>query len=674
MKSSYFYLLRAIGLLVLIVSLVPMGRVNALPSSDIVGVDLAPSTATPTLFGPFVSAVVNPVSINNGGTGVVTVSLNNVPQEGYSSAEFTCFYDQSLLEVSNITVTDLFGADAVTAVNSAQYNRFIVAIAGSHGNKATMSGVVFTFSVKGLQVVQTQVGCEARVSKGDNALTPISSAPAGITIVGSTTSTPTPNLTPGTSTVLPSTCDRAEFIADINIPPGTVISPGSTFTKTWRLKNLGPCDWTTSYYQLVFFYGEQMGAPSSLALPASVSAGETVDISLQMTAPNASGSYRGYWMFRNSSGANFGIGPDANQPWFVDINVSGPTLPPSPTFTRPAPSQTPTATLGVPTNTPTPTITPGGPTTTPAGNWSTFTNLKYAFQFAYPPDSQIAAGNTDNDTRINLPFASGTNFQTNLQEKYVEVIVEENQNPCVVSPIVGESSTQPENMTINNIQFSALTGSEVAAGNRYDWVSYATTRDNACISLAFILHSVDPGNYQTPPPVFDKASESTVFAQIMSTYAWLASPATITPTISPTSSPTGMISGQVIASKPVTISVYGADHALIASVQASLNNSFAVTLSGGTYTAVASAGGFLSAEGSFSVTSNLNSTLPTIALNAGDIDNNNVIDQFDALTIGMSYNASTPAAADLNNDGIINVLDLELLAQNYRKTGPVVWQ
>ena len=29
---------------------------------------------------------------------------------------------------------------------------------------------------------------------------------------------------------------------------------------------------------------------------------------------------------------------------------------------------------------------------------------------------------------------------------------------------------------------------------------------------------------------------------------------------------------------------------------------------------------------------------------------------------------------DLNNDGIINVLDLEMLALNYRKTGPVVWE
>jgi hypothetical protein len=63
-----------------------------------------------------------------------------------------------------------------------------------------------------------------------------------------------------------------------------------------------------------------------------------------------------------------------------------------------------------------------------------------------------------------------------------------------------------------------------------------------------------------------------------------------------------------------------------------------------------------------------------ITLPAGDIDGNNIIDQFDALTIGMNYNAAEPSIADLNSDGIINVLDLELLAGNYRKTGPVVWQ
>ena len=66
--------------------------------------------------------------------------------------------------------------------------------------------------------------------------------------------------------------------------------------------------------------------------------------------------------------------------------------------------------------------------------------------------------------------------------------------------------------------------------------------------------------------------------------------------------------------------------------------------------------------------------MQTVSLPAGDIDGNSVIDQFDALTIGMNYSASTPTAADLNNDGVINVLDLELLAANYRLSGALVWQ
>lgn len=41
----------------------------------------------------------------------------------------------------------------------------------------------------------------------------------------------------------------------------------------------------------------------------------------------------------------------------------------------------------------------------------------------------------------------------------------------------------------------------------------------------------------------------------------------------------------------------------------------------------------------------------------------------DALTIRMNYNQMTPSAADLNNDGVINVLDLGILAENYGRSG-----
>jgi hypothetical protein len=137
---------------------------------------------------------------------------------------------------------------------------------------------------------------------------------------------------------------------DVTIPDRTVVNPGATFTKTWRLKNVGTCAWNTSY-QLVFSSGAQLGAPSSATFPKNVAVGETVDVSVNMTAPTAPGSYRGFWMFKNDKGALFGIGRNANQPWWVDIIVSGPTVTP-----------------GGPTNTPTVTVTPGGPTVTPGAN------------------------------------------------------------------------------------------------------------------------------------------------------------------------------------------------------------------------------------------------------------------------------------------------------------------
>jgi hypothetical protein len=230
------------------------------------------------------------------------------------------------------------------------------------------------------------------------------------------------------------------------------------------------------------------------------------------------------------------------------------------------------------------------------------------------------------------------------------------------------------------------------------------------VNLEFVLQSHDPSFFPTPPPVFDYATETALFDQIIGTYMWLASAPTATPTftstpdlsatptftatpsesptpiftstpfgaptstLSPTPLPTGMFNGQVLASESVTVSVYDANNVQIATIPANTNGTFAITLDGGTYTVIAAASGFLTAQGSFTLTSNQNSTLPTITLLAGDIDSNNVIDQFDAMTIGMSYNMAAPSAADLNNDGMINVLDLELLARNYRKTGPVVWQ
>jgi hypothetical protein len=134
------------------------------------------------------------------------------------------------------------------------------------------------------------------------------------------TSGPTPTTRP-TPTTPPSTvCDRGAFVADVTIPDGTTLAAGTPFTKTWRIRNAGSCTWTTSY-TLVFTFGDLLGASPVIPLPSSVAPGQTVDLSVNMVAPNTAGHYRSYWRFKNAVGASFGVGSGLIT-FFADINVT----------------------------------------------------------------------------------------------------------------------------------------------------------------------------------------------------------------------------------------------------------------------------------------------------------------------------------------------------------------
>lgn len=145
--------------------------------------------------------------------------------------------------------------------------------------------------------------------------------------------TPVPTSTPipATNTPLPtatpvSYCDWVSFVKDVTVPDGSNFAPGETFIKTWRLNNRGTCTWTPDY-MLVYTSGPQMGGTTAVRLPGYVSPGQTVDVSVTLTAPDTSGKYVGYWMLRNSSGALFGFGDKANQAFYVDIKVKATDLP-----------------------------------------------------------------------------------------------------------------------------------------------------------------------------------------------------------------------------------------------------------------------------------------------------------------------------------------------------------
>jgi len=119
-------------------------------------------------------------------------------------------------------------------------------------------------------------------------------------------------------------CDAAQFVEDVNVKDGSILERGASFTKIWRLKNIGNCSWTTSY-ALVFVDGDSLSAPVAVSLTENVNPGQTFDFAITLTAPNEDGHYRGNWKLRNASGVLFGIGGDSATAFWVDINVKGST-------------------------------------------------------------------------------------------------------------------------------------------------------------------------------------------------------------------------------------------------------------------------------------------------------------------------------------------------------------
>jgi uncharacterized protein affecting Mg2+/Co2+ transport len=144
------------------------------------------------------------------------------------------------------------------------------------------------------------------------------------------TSTPANTQPAPTATSGASGCtDKATFVTDVTVPDNTNMSPGQAFTKTWRLKNVGTCTWTTDY-DLVFDSGNAMGGSSVVGLGASVPPNGTIDISNGLTAPSSNGTFKGNYKLRNDKGIIFGIGTNADVAFWVQI-VVGPTATPEAT-------------------------------------------------------------------------------------------------------------------------------------------------------------------------------------------------------------------------------------------------------------------------------------------------------------------------------------------------------
>lgn len=108
-------------------------------------------------------------------------------------------------------------------------------------------------------------------------------------------------------------------------------------------------------------------------------------------------------------------------------------------------------------------------------------------------------------------------------------------------------------------------------------------------------------------------------------------------------------------------------------VDLGVGGDFAFSVPEGHYTITADLAGYLNATGEIDVTVGGTVVMSALSMLAGDIDGDDDIDSFDVATIGANYNKTTPTAADLNGSGLINLLDLQLLAPNYNTVGVYLW-
>ena len=157
------------------------------------------------------------------------------------------------------------------------------------------------------------------------------------------TTDPVQTLTPSPTEI----CDKAAPgfpMIDVNIEDGTEMQAGQRFTKIWRLTNAGACTWTREY-KAIWFYGTRMGDSTAVPLTRNVAPGESIEIEVEMAAPQIPGTYRSDWKLQNNSGVAFGIGPSGNSTFWVEIKV----------FTPPTSTPGPTS---VPTDAPEPTSPP----------------------------------------------------------------------------------------------------------------------------------------------------------------------------------------------------------------------------------------------------------------------------------------------------------------------------
>src|SRR5215211_7557982 len=209
-----------------------------------------------------------------------------------------------------------------------------------------------------VSITEPPATTEAAITASDTAA--VTDTPATPITATPTVGTPIPTN--------PADCtNSALFVTDVTIPDNTNMVGGTTFTKTWRISNNGTCVWGPTY-TLTHYSNERLGAPLSVPLGLTYP-GQTLDISVELTAPNTTGTHRGNFVIENPQGLIMKIADDSRL-WVI-INVT------SVSAATVAVSATAIGATNTPAGTVTP--TPTGPTPTQGASGSDSTTATCNF-------------------------------------------------------------------------------------------------------------------------------------------------------------------------------------------------------------------------------------------------------------------------------------------------------
>ena len=142
-------------------------------------------------------------------------------------------------------------------------------------------------------------------------------------ILETSTETPEVTATPPRPANEAGCTNKAMFVADVTVPDNTVINAGEKFTKTWRVSNAGTCVWAWDY-TLAYYSENRMGALEATPLDITYP-GQTLDISVELTAPSSPGTYRGNFVIKNPEGLIMQVDNDSRLWLIIKVENTAPT-------------------------------------------------------------------------------------------------------------------------------------------------------------------------------------------------------------------------------------------------------------------------------------------------------------------------------------------------------------